>query len=244
MKASGSWGPVSLVYPQPESPQDSLHSEDSSICASVCAERRLDGLHRLEGRLLANSNTSGHSQVSQFCRFGSRFSIQSSLFQSLYGSAVFHMGHGSGLSHSASPEYSHVQIPGRLVKPASSSFSGSPSSGDGRPSLSGSRCRHHLGEVQSPSIAASGLSGGVTLGPTLFRASPSQPRVEKLCLITEAFLSCSTQPVSLWRRILGVPSSLTPLFPGGRLWIRSLQLRLHRLWDQKDDSTLIPLPYS
>ena len=89
------------------------------------------------------------------------FSIQSSLFQSLYGSAVFHMGHGSGLSHSASPEYSHVQIPGRLVKPASSSFSGSPSSGDGRPSLSGSRCRHHLGEVQSPSIAASGLSGGL-----------------------------------------------------------------------------------
>ena len=93
-----------------------------------------------------------------FCRFESSFSIQSSLFRSLYGSAVFHMGHGSGLSHSASPGYSHVQIPGRLVKPASVSFSGSPGSRDGCPSLSGSWCRHHLGEVQSPSIAVSGLS--------------------------------------------------------------------------------------
>ena len=38
---------------------------------------------------------------------------------------------------------------------------------------------------------------GVTLDPTFLKASPSQPRVEKLCLIAEAFLSCSTQPVSL-----------------------------------------------
>ena len=36
---------------------------------------------------------------------------------------------------------------------------GSPGSGDGRPSLSGSQCRHQLGEVQSPTITASGLSG-------------------------------------------------------------------------------------
>ena len=46
-----------------------------------------------------------------------------------------------------------------LIQAPSRSLSGSPGSGDGRPSLSGSRCRHHLGEVQSPSIAASGLSG-------------------------------------------------------------------------------------
>ena len=108
MKASGSWGPVSLVYPPPESPQDSLQDGDSSTCASVCAEQRLDGLHRLEGRLLASSNTFGQSQVSQICRFESSFSIQSSLFRSLYGSAGFHTGHGSCLNHSASPGFSHV----------------------------------------------------------------------------------------------------------------------------------------
>ena len=69
------------------------------------------------------------------------------------------MGHGSGLSHSASPGYSHLQVPGRLVNPGFVSLSGSPVSGDGRPSVSGSRCCHQLGEVQSPSIAVSGLSG-------------------------------------------------------------------------------------
>ena len=109
MKASGLWGPVSLVYPQPESPQDSLQGGDSSICASVCAEWRLDGLHRLEGHLLASFNTSGQSQVSQVCHFESCFSIQSPMFRSLYGSAGFHLGHGSGLSHSAYPGYSHVR---------------------------------------------------------------------------------------------------------------------------------------
>ena len=40
----------SLVYPQSESPQDSLQDGDPS----VCAERRLDGVHRLEGLLLAS----------------------------------------------------------------------------------------------------------------------------------------------------------------------------------------------
>ena len=53
-------------------------------------------------------------------------------------------------------------------------------------------------------------------------------------------LSCDVQPVSLWRKLLGVLSSLTAIVPGGRLRMRSLQLHLHCLWDQEDDSTLIP----
>ena len=163
MKGSGSWGPVSLVYPHPESPQDSLHGGDFSICASVCVEWRLDGLHRLEGHLLASFHTSGQSQVSQFCRFESCLFQSKALVRSLYGSAGLHTGHGSGLSHSASPGYSHVQIPGRLVHP-------------------------QLQRV---------VYLGVILDSTLFRASPSQPRVEKLCLIVE-FLTCDAQLVSLW----------------------------------------------
>ena len=75
---------------------------------------------------------------------------------------------------------------------------------------------------------------GVILNSTLFRASLSQPRVEKLCLTVEEFLS------SLWRRLLGILSSPISIVPGGRLRMRSLQLRLHLLWDQMDDSTLIP----
>ena len=81
---------------------------------------------------------------------------------------------------------------------------------------------------------------GVILDATLFRASPSQPRVEKLCLFVEEFLSCDVQPVSLWRKLLGVLLSLTSIVPGGRLRMRALQLCLHHLWDQEDDATLIP----
>ena len=57
----------------------------------------------------------------------------------------------------------------------------------------------------------------VILDSTLFRASPSQPRVEKLCLTVEEFLSCDMHPVSLWRTLLGILSSLTSIVPGGRL---------------------------
>ena len=81
---------------------------------------------------------------------------------------------------------------------------------------------------------------GVILDSTLFRASPSLSRVEKLCLIAEEFLSCDAQPASPWLVLFGVLFSLTPLVPGGRLRIRSLQLRLHQLCDREDDSVLIP----
>ena len=57
----------------------------------------------------------------------------------------------------------------------------------------------------------------VILNSTLFRASPSQPRVEKLCLTVEEFLPCNVQPISLWRKLLGVLSSLTSIVPGGKV---------------------------
>ena len=238
MKASGLWGPVSLVYPQPESPQDSLQGGDSSICASVCAERRLNGLHRLEGRLLASSNTSGQSQVSQFCRFESSFSIKSSLFWSPTAPQFFTwvMAPVSDILHPLGICMCRY-LDDWLNQPPSRSLV-----------LQALETGVHLCQDLSVVITWEKYNLlplqrvvylEVTLDATLFKASPSQPRVEKLCLIAEAFLSCSIQPVSLWRRLLGVLSSLTPLFPGGRLWIRSLQLRLHRLWDQKDNSTLI-----
>ena len=57
---------------------------------------------------------------------------------------------------------------------------------------------------------------GVILDSTLFRASPSQLRVQKLCLTVKEFLSCDAQPVSLWRKLLGILSSLTSIVLGGR----------------------------
>ena len=57
---------------------------------------------------------------------------------------------------------------------------------------------------------------GVILDSLSFRASPSQPRAEKLLSVGEEFLSSIAQPVSSWCMLLGVLSSLTPLIPGGR----------------------------
>ena len=50
---------------------------------------------------------------------------------------------------------------------------------------------------------------GVFIDSTLFRASPSLPRVEKLFSITGEFMSCDAQPASSWLRLLRVLSSLT-----------------------------------
>ena len=116
--------------------------------------------------------------------------------------------HGSWLRSQSfsSPGYMHVQIPERLVYPGSVSLSGSPGFGDGRPSLSGSWCRHHLGKVQFPSVAASGLSGCYS-GFHSLQGFSLPAESEKLCLITEAFLFCFIQPVSLWRQASLWPKS-------------------------------------
>ena len=48
------------------------------------------------------------------------------------------------------------------------------------------------------------------------------------------------QSARFWTVFLGHLASLTQLVPGGRLWIRSLQLALRRSWDFRDDSILVP----
>ena len=149
-----------FVNPQSESPQDSLQDGDPLICASVRTERRLDGLHRLEGCLLANSSTSGQPQVPQICGLESGFSIQGSLFRSLHGSAGFHMGHGSSIGHSPSSRYPHVSVFRRLVNPGFVSFFSPPSFEHGCASLSGVGNNYQPGEIQSPSIPESSIPRG------------------------------------------------------------------------------------
>ena len=79
---------------------------------------------------------------------------------------------------------------------------------------------------------------GTVLDSRAFRASPSQPRVEKLLLIGE-FLSSNVQPESSWQVLLWVLCSLTHLVLRGHLHLRSHQLLLHRSWDRLDDSALV-----
>ena len=80
---------------------------------------------------------------------------------------------------------------------------------------------------------------GVVIDSRSFRASPLPDRVAKLQSTAGEFLSCADPPASTWLSLLGMLSSLSHLVPGGRLRVRSLQLCLHRSWDQ---SVRIPWP--
>ena len=180
----------------------------------------------------------------RFVALNQVFQFKALFFWSLYGSAGFHTGHGSGLGHSASPRCPHVQIPGRLVDPGFVSLFGHPSLGQGCASLSGVGYCHQLGEVQSPSIPESCVSRGdprlhsfqgFSLPSESREAMFNRRRIPVLRRAASFFLANA----SFWRMLLGVLSSLTPLIPGCRLRMRSLQLRLHYLWDEEDDSTLI-----
>ena len=147
-----------FVHTQSESPQNSFQDGDPPVCASICPERRLDGVHRLEGCLLPNSYPFGQLQASQIRGFESSFSIQSSVLRSFYGSAGFHSGHGSGLGSSTSSGYPHVSLPGRLASSGLLSSSSSPGLGDGAPAVSRPGDCYQLGEIQPDSSPESGVS--------------------------------------------------------------------------------------
>ena len=67
---------------------------------------------------------------------------------------------------------------------------------------------------------------GMTLQSTPLRAFPTQARIRKVLCLVDEFSSSPEQPLSLWRSLLGVMSSLSTLIPGSRLRMRSLQHRL------------------
>ena len=83
---------------------------------------------------------------------------------------------------------------------------------------------------------------GVVIDARTFMASQSPDRDSRLRLTSGEFLCSATPPASLWQSLLGMLSSLSHLVPGGRLRMRSLQICLHRSWDQLDPSA--PVPWS
>ena len=68
---------------------------------------------------------------------------------------------------------------------------------------------------------------GMTITFSPLRVFPTLKRIQKLSLLLHEFLSDRQHPVSVWRQLLGVMSSLSALVPGARLHMRSLQLRLN-----------------
>ena len=80
---------------------------------------------------------------------------------------------------------------------------------------------------------------GMSLQSTPLRAFPTQARIQKVLSLVSEFASSPAQPFQLWQSLLGVMSSLTPLIPGARLRMRSLQLRLRVAGPQQSDLALI-----
>ena len=86
-----------------------------------------------------------------------------------------------------------------------------------------------LGRIQSYSSPESGVSWSDP-GLHSFQGF-SLPAESREAMLNRLRITVLRQPAaSLWRRLLGILSSLTAIIPGGRLRMRSLQLRLHLLW--------------
>ena len=80
---------------------------------------------------------------------------------------------------------------------------------------------------------------GMTLQSSPLRAFPTQARIQKVLSLVADFSSSREQPLSLWRSLLGVMSSMTALIPGARLRMRSLQLRLNVAGPKQAEHALI-----
>ena len=68
---------------------------------------------------------------------------------------------------------------------------------------------------------------GITIQTIPLRVFPTLKRIQKLSLLLQDFLSTRSHPVSVWRQLLGIMSSMSALVPGSCLRIRSLQIPLN-----------------
>ena len=68
---------------------------------------------------------------------------------------------------------------------------------------------------------------GMNLQTVPLRVFPTQARVRKVLSLVDDFASSRHQPLSAWRFLLGVMSSMSAVVPGARLRMRLLQLRLN-----------------
>ena len=60
----------------------------------------------------------------------------------------------------------------------------------------------------------------ITIQAIPLRVFPTLKRIQKLSLLLQDFLSTLSHPVSVWRQLLGIMSSMSALVPGSRLRIR------------------------
>ena len=91
---------------------------------------------------------------------------------------------------------------------------------------------HLLGIIVNPSKSSLALTRtldylGMTLETSPLRVFPTLKRIQTFSLLLQDFLTDRLQPVSVWRSLLGMMSSMSAIVPGSHLRMRSLQLRLN-----------------
>ena len=137
----------------------SLQDGDHPVCSSLGSSGGLDGVHRPEGSLLADSSSSRVSQVSSVCGVWPSVSIPGSLFRPRLGPPGLHTCYGSCFVNLAFHGYSSSSLFRRLVNPVLVSGGGSSRPSGGPRSLHGARDCGESREVQFCSIPEGTLSG-------------------------------------------------------------------------------------
>ena len=201
-----------LAY-ESEGAQDILQGGDSPVCSSLGSARRLNGVSRLEGCLLAGSDSSGQPQVPQVCCFWQVCQFKELCFGLSTAPRVFTrvMAPVSTFLHRAGIRIRRY-LDDWLIKAASRS--------QVLIALDAVlQLCHSLGIVvnweKSHVVPAQQMIYLGVLDSRSFGASPAQKRVKKLLSIGDEFLSCEEQSASSWLELLGVLSSLIPLVLGG-----------------------------
>ena len=213
-KTSGSWWLVidlSLL----NCLEDSIQDGDPCFGSLVGSPRRLDGLPRPQGGLLAGSHPFGQAQVPEVCGLQQGVPVSCALLWPLDRTTGVHQGYGSFLLDSPWSGSSPSLPFGRLAHPGFVSRGRPLLAGDCRP-LPLSRVGHRSQPAKSNFVPAQHVQYlGTVLDSVSSRASPSQQRVEKLLTTGEEFLSSRLQPASTWQVLLGVLSSRSHLVPPG-----------------------------
>ena len=218
--------------------KDTIQDGDYPVHSVVSPQRGLDGLHRPQRRISPGSNPPGFQEVSEIHGLQQGLPIQGPLLRPVHGSAGLHPGHGSGFDYFTYSRHPSSAVSGRLADSGVLPRAGSPVFEGSTSTLQLSGDCRQLGKVTGGSDTRICYLG-VLLDSISFRASPAQKRVDKLLSIGDVFLSSVEQPAKSLLELLGVLSSLTQLFPGGQLRMRSFQFLLHRHWDRRDPDALV-----
>ena len=80
---------------------------------------------------------------------------------------------------------------------------------------------------------------GITIQTTPLRVFRPSSGSRSSLFCSQDFLSTRSHPVSVWRQLLGIMSSMSALVPGSRLRMRSLQLRLNVVGRLQQDDFLV-----